>query len=88
MWSKSLKRVVIIQKICLYLGSRGPKGVIGNGILIGGYLLMSYRVSGRSNGQRGIKEGRKDRGAMRDEGILGGSRETIGILIGGFLGND
>ena len=49
---------------------------------------MSYRVSGRSNGQRGIKGGRKDRGAMRDEGILGGSRETIGILIGGFLGND
>ena len=67
-------------------GQRGSKWVIG--ILIGGYLLMSYRVSGRSNGQRGIKGGRKDRGAMRDEGILGGSRETIGILIGGFLGND
>ena len=32
-------------------GQRGSKWVIG--ILIGGYLLMSYRVSGGSNGQRG-----------------------------------
>ena len=70
-------------------GQRGSKWVIG--ILIGGYLLMSYRVSGGSNGQRGDKGSQGgSRGAMRDEGVLwgGGSKGTIGILIGGFLGND
>ena len=68
-------------------GQRGSKWVIG--MLIGGYLLMSYRVSGGSNGQRGDQGGQGgSRGAMRDEGVLGGSRGTIGILIGGFLGND
>ena len=36
-------------------GQRGSKWVIS--MLIGGYLLMSYRVSGGSNGQRGDQGG-------------------------------
>ena len=49
--------------------------------------LQSFRgiewAKGGSWGSRGVKRGNEGRG-----GSMGGSKGTIGILIGGFLGND
>ena len=70
-----------------YFGSRGPKGVkVGHRYTNRGIFvneLQSFRgiewAKGGSRGSRGVERGNEGRGD---------SRETIGILIGGFLGND
>ena len=70
-----------------YLGSRGPKWVkeghryTNRGIFLN--ELQSFRGVEWAKGVKG-----RLRGVMRDVGVLGGSRGTIGILIGGFLGSD